>query len=72
MRPFSFARTASAALIASFAATTAFGSAAGIAPMAVSGGNGGPALIPTGQYITANGRPRFELSTPDDGPARRW
>jgi len=56
-RSFSFARAASAVFVTSFAATTAFGSAAGIAPLAVSGGNGGPALIPTGQYITATAAP---------------
>jgi YVTN family beta-propeller protein len=46
-----------ATLSAVYAAGPAIGQAASLRPMAVSGPNGGPALIPTGQYITATAAP---------------
>ncbi len=52
-----FTRAVSAASLVSIFSLTAVAPAATLQPMAVSGSNGGPALIPTGQYITATAAP---------------
>ena len=44
-------------LLLLFGSSTTLAGAAGVRPFAVSGSNGGPALLPTGQYITATAAP---------------
>jgi YVTN family beta-propeller protein len=47
----------SVGMAAAFALSTAAGQAAGLRSFAVSGSNGGPAFLPTGQYLTATAAP---------------
>jgi YVTN family beta-propeller protein len=49
--------TAALNCVALLAATSAIGQSGEVHGLAVSGSNGGPALIPTGQYITATAAP---------------
>ncbi len=52
-----FRTVASTSLAAVFVATTAIGQAVAASGPAVYGSNGGPALLPTGQYLTATAAP---------------
>lgn len=52
-----FRTTCATAIVVLFSSTTSIGQAAGLHRFAVSGTNGGPALLPTGQYLTATAAP---------------